>query len=101
MINDKLNDGFIVNVPSNTKWHPTQREDLEFINRIDTTSMESMIYSFKKLLIPKENKVNNVSSRLYDDTINDMAHHVQAFTTSNEAFTYKQMLKEDDFPMGQ
>ena len=34
---------------------------------------------------------------LYDDTINDICHHVKAYTTSNEAYTYKQMLKEDDF----
>jgi hypothetical protein len=34
---------------------------------------------------------------LFDDTINDVIHHVQAYTTSNEAFTYKQMLKESDY----
>ena len=33
---------------------------------------------------------------LYDDTINDICHHVKAYTTSNEVYTYKQMLKEDD-----
>jgi len=35
-------------------------------------------------------------SSLFDDTINDVIHHVQAYTTSNEAFTYKQMLREGD-----
>jgi len=34
---------------------------------------------------------------LFDDTINDVIHHVKAFSTTNEAFTYKQMLKEDDY----
>ncbi len=29
---------------------------------------------------------------LFDDTINDFYHHIVAFTTSNESFTYSQML---------
>ena len=34
---------------------------------------------------------------LFDDTINDVIHHVKAYTTSNENFTFSQMLKEDDY----
>ena len=33
---------------------------------------------------------------LFDDTINKFCHHVLAFTASNEAFTYSQMLQERD-----
>jgi hypothetical protein len=33
---------------------------------------------------------------LFDDTINEIRHHIQAYTTSNEIFTYFQMLREDD-----
>ena len=33
---------------------------------------------------------------LFDDTMNDLCHQVKSFTTSNEAFTYKQMLQESD-----
>ena len=36
---------------------------------------------------------------LFDDTINNMLHHVKAFTTGNENFTFNQMLKEDDYRM--
>ena len=36
-------------------------------------------------------------SGLFDDTINDVIHHVKAFTTSNENFTFNQMLKENDY----
>jgi hypothetical protein len=28
--------------------------------------------------------------------INEICHHIQAYTTSNECFTYSQMLHEDD-----
>jgi len=31
---------------------------------------------------------------LFDDTINAICHQVQAYSTSNEAFTYSQMLQE-------
>ena len=34
---------------------------------------------------------------LFDDTMNDICHQVKSFATSNEAFTYKQMLKENDY----
>ena len=34
---------------------------------------------------------------LFDDTINDVMHHVKSFTTSNENFTFNQMLKENDY----
>ncbi len=33
---------------------------------------------------------------LFDDTINDICHQVHAYATSNESFTYSQMLWEDD-----
>jgi hypothetical protein len=33
---------------------------------------------------------------LFDNTINETRHHIQAYTTSNETFTYSQMLCEDD-----
>jgi hypothetical protein len=33
---------------------------------------------------------------LFDDTINDICHHIQAYTTSNESFTYSQILCESD-----
>ncbi len=33
---------------------------------------------------------------LLDDTINDICHHVHAYATSNESFTYSQMLREED-----
>jgi hypothetical protein len=33
---------------------------------------------------------------LFNDTINDFCHHTMAFTTSNESFTYSQMLRESD-----
>ena len=68
-INEKLDDGFVIDIPERAKWHPSQKEDFEFVNKINTTSMESMIYSFKKLLKPREHRVNNATSRLYDDTI--------------------------------
>ena len=45
-------------------------------------------------------KISNNHERLnglFDDAINDIAHHVQAYITSNESYTYKQMLKEDDY----
>ena len=34
---------------------------------------------------------------LYDDTMNEVCHQVKYFTTSNKAYTYKQMLNENDF----
>ncbi len=34
---------------------------------------------------------------LFDDTINNICHQVHAFATSNESFTYLQMLKEEDY----
>jgi len=34
---------------------------------------------------------------LFDDTINDVVHHIKAFTTSNESYTYNRMQKEDDY----
>jgi hypothetical protein len=33
---------------------------------------------------------------LFDDTINEICHHIQAYTTSNESFTYSQMRCEND-----
>ena len=33
---------------------------------------------------------------LFDDTLNAICHQVQAYTTSNESFTYSQMLREAD-----
>jgi hypothetical protein len=33
---------------------------------------------------------------LLDDTINDICHQVHAYATSNESFTYSQMLREED-----
>jgi hypothetical protein len=33
---------------------------------------------------------------LFDNTINEIRHHIQAYTTSNETFTYSQMLCKDD-----
>jgi hypothetical protein len=33
---------------------------------------------------------------LFDDTINDICHQVYAYATSNECFTYSQMLREED-----
>jgi hypothetical protein len=33
---------------------------------------------------------------LLNDTINAICHQVQAYSTSNEAFTYSQMLQEAD-----
>jgi hypothetical protein len=34
---------------------------------------------------------------LFDDMINEMCHHIQGYTTSNESFTYSQMLCGNDF----
>ena len=34
---------------------------------------------------------------LFDDTINDVCHHATDFMTSNENFTHKQMLQEEDW----
>ena len=34
---------------------------------------------------------------LFNNTFNDMFYHEKSLTASNEAFLYKQMLKEDDF----
>ncbi len=34
---------------------------------------------------------------LFDDTINAICHQVQAYTTSNESFTYSHMLQEADY----
>ncbi len=36
------------------------------------------------------------SNGLFDDTINDTCHQVHPYATSNESFTYSQMLQEDD-----
>ena len=36
---------------------------------------------------------------LFEDTLNEVCHQVKSFTTSNENYTYKQMLKEDDFKL--
>ena len=33
---------------------------------------------------------------LFDDTINEICHNIQAFATSNESYTYLQMLCEED-----
>ncbi len=33
---------------------------------------------------------------LFDDTINDICHQIHAYATSNESFTYSQMLREED-----
>ncbi len=33
---------------------------------------------------------------LFDDTINDICHQIHAYATSNESFTYLQMLREKD-----
>ncbi len=33
---------------------------------------------------------------LFDDTINNLCHQVHAYATSNESFTYSQMLREED-----
>ena len=33
---------------------------------------------------------------LFDDTMNDICHQIYAYATSNESFTYSQMLKEKD-----
>jgi hypothetical protein len=33
---------------------------------------------------------------LFDDTINHFCHHIMAFTTSNESYTYSQMLHESN-----
>jgi hypothetical protein len=32
----------------------------------------------------------------FDDRINDICLHIQAYTTSNKCFRYSQMLREDD-----
>ena len=34
---------------------------------------------------------------IFNDTMNEVCHQVKYFTTSNKAYTYKQMLNEDDF----
>ena len=54
---------------------------------------ESKCHSFVARISNEYEKVNG----LFDDTINGIIHHVKAFTTSNENFTYNEMLKEDDF----
>jgi hypothetical protein len=33
---------------------------------------------------------------LFNDMINEICHHIQAYTTSNKCFMYSQMLREDD-----
>jgi hypothetical protein len=33
---------------------------------------------------------------LFDEMINEICHHIQAYTTSHECFSYSQMLHEDD-----
>ena len=33
---------------------------------------------------------------LFDDTINNICHQIHAYATSNECFTYSQMLREED-----
>jgi hypothetical protein len=49
-------------------------------------------YSFVARLSNDYNRLNG----LFDDTINDICHQVQAFATSNESYTYSGMLKEQD-----
>jgi hypothetical protein len=34
---------------------------------------------------------------LFDDRINEICHQIHAYTTSNESFTYSQMLRQEDF----
>ncbi len=33
---------------------------------------------------------------LFDNTINDICHQIHAYATSNESFTYLQILREED-----
>lgn len=64
-ISECIDDGQLMVMPNNLKWHGTHRADLEFVQRINTASMGAMIHSFKKLIRPKSGRGDNESSRLY------------------------------------
>ncbi len=49
-------------------------------------------YSFAARISHDFERING----LFDNTINDFSHHIMAFTTSNESFTFLQMLRESD-----
>ncbi len=48
--------------------------------------------SFVALIADNFEQING----LFDDTINEICHHIRAYTTSNESFMYSQMLREND-----
>ena len=66
------------------------------------------LWSFTTLQIPHfhdevchsfTSRVSNNYERikgLFDNTMNELCHQVQSYTTSNKAYTYKQMLQEKD-----
>ena len=39
---------------------------------------------------------NEQLNGLFDNTINEICHNIQAFATSNKSYTYSQMLREED-----
>ena len=57
-----------------------------------TSHADHETYSFVARLSNDFDRLNG----LFDDTINDICHQVQAFATSNESYTYSGMLREDD-----
>jgi hypothetical protein len=57
-----------------------------------TSHADHETYSFAARLSNDFDQLNG----LFDDTINDICHQVQAFATSNESYTYSGMLREDD-----
>jgi hypothetical protein len=42
------------------------------------------------------NNFDCLNGLFFENTINDICHQVHAYATSNESFTYLQMLQEDD-----
>ena len=47
-------------------------------------------------LVKMTNSILSQLNGLFDDTINNLCHQVHAYATSNESFTYSQMLREED-----
>jgi hypothetical protein len=61
-----------------------------FVTTTSQTDLEN--FSFAALFSNDYDRLNG----LFDDTINDICHQIHVYATSNESFTYSQMLREKD-----
>ena len=77
-----------------TKNPHSEHEHLSFVARFATKNphSEHEHLSFVARIANDFEQING----LFDDTINVLCHQIHAYTTSNESFTYSQMLREAD-----